>query len=298
MFRAISAILFALLVSPTLAQTFDISDKPAYPALFDPAGGADGARDLVLLGTDLVEIAVALGAADRIHARPDAMDLPGIEDTPVKMRESAGVEGIAAMRPGVVVASNIRYERLLSSLSDLKIRTELIDRVLPATEKVTAMAALLGLEDRGAQLNDAINADYASAEAIERGDRPLRILHASKQGAGGSFSAGGTGTAVHNLIERVGAENAAAEIGMDRYRSVTPEGVILMAPDVVIISAAELPMFGDPEGIWRDYPGLALTPAGQSRRLIIMQELHVRADAASSGIATLALSETLAEMFP
>lgn len=298
MLRVISAILVALLLSPAHAQTVDISDRPAYPALFAPAGGADAPRDLVLLGTDLVEIAVALGAADRIQARPDAMELPGIDDTPVKMRESAGVEGIAAMRPGVVVASNVRYERLLSGLSDLNIRNELIDRVLPATEKVTRMAALLGLEDRGAQLNEAILADYAKAEAIERSDRPLRILHASKQGAGGSFSAGGTGTAVHNLILRVGAENAAADIGMDRYRSVTPEGVILMAPDVVIISAAELPMFGDPEGIWRDYPGLALTPAGQNKRLIIMQELHVRADAASSGIATLALSEALAEMFP
>lgn len=298
MFRVISAAFLVLLARPIMAETIDVTDRLAYPQFFGTDQTGAGPRDLVLLGTDLVEIAVALGAADRILARPDAVDLPGIGDTPVKMRETAGVEGIAAMRPGVVVASNVRYERLLTGLDAINIPTELIDRTLPATEKVTRMAALLGLEDRGDKLNEAILADYAQAETITRANRPLRILHASKQGAGGSFSAGGTGTAVHNLIRRVGAENAAADVGMDRYRSVTPEGVILMAPDVVIISAAELPMFGDPDQIWLDYPGLAHTPAGQNKRLIVMQELHVRADAASSGIATLALAEALAEMFP
>jgi len=78
---------------------------------------------------------------------------------------------------------------------------------------------------------------------------------------------------------------------------VTPEGMILMAPDVVIISEAELPAFGDIGGVWQDYPGLALTPAGRQERLIVMREMHVRNDAASSGIATVALSEALSEMF-
>ena len=65
--------------------------------------------------------------------------------------------------------------------------------------------------------------------------RAPRIVHISKQGAGTSFTAGGAETAVHNLILRVGGLNAAAEIGRDRYRPVTPEGMILMNPDVVVI---------------------------------------------------------------
>jgi iron complex transport system substrate-binding protein len=127
--------------------------------------------------------------------------------------------------------------------------------------------------------------------------RPLRIVHASKMGAGTSFTAGGAETAVHNLILRVGALNAAAEIGRDRYRPVTPEGMILMAPDVVLIAESELPAFGDIDGFWQDYPGIALTPAGRAGNIVIMRDLHVRADAASSGIAAKALSGALQEMF-
>ncbi|MDB6177393.1 ABC transporter substrate-binding protein [Paracoccus sp. Z330] len=298
MFRYATALWAILLIAPAQADVIDLADQPALPRSVAISQNPDSSRDLVLLGADLVEIAVALGAADRILARPEAVDLPGLEDTPHKMREYAGVEGIASMRPGVVVASNARFEQLLAGLSDIRIPNQLIDRSLPATEKVTRMARLLELDARGEQLNHEIRSSFAKAQAITRSERPLRILHVSKQGAGGSFSAGGAGTGVDNLIRRVGAQNAAAAIGMDRYRSVTPEGVILMQPDVVLISQAELPAFGNIDDIWNDYPGLALTPAGRANNLIIMRDLHVRADAASSGVATLALAQALVEMFP
>lgn len=281
------------------AEVIDISQAQPYPALYEPQSLPDEApRDVVLLGADLVEIAVALGAADRILARPDRIDLPGIADTPAQMREWAGVEGVIALRPGLVVGSTVINQRLLDGLSGMGIKAELVDRTLPAIEKVTRLAALLGLEDRGAELVKAIEADYVGADAPQIDGRPIRILHASKQGAGTSFTAGGAQTALHNLILRSGAVNAAAEIGRDRYRPVTPEGVLTMAPDVVIISDAELGAFGDIDTFWQDYPGLALTPAGRNKRLIVMRELHVRADAASSGIATRALVGALTEMFP
>lgn len=281
------------------AEVIDISQASAYPELYAPQSlPMESRRDVVLLGADLVEITVALGAADRILARPDRIDLPGIEDTPGKMREWAGVEGVVALRPGLVIGSTVINRRLLDGLAELGISTDLIDRTLPATEKITRLAAHLGLEERGAALVEAIEADYMGAAAPLIDGRPIRILHASKQGAGTSFTAGGAETALHNLILRTGAVNAAAEIGRDRYRPVTPEGVLTMAPDVVIISDAEIDAFGDLDSFWQDYPGLALTPAGHNKRLIIMRELHVRADAASSGIATRALVGALTEMFP
>ncbi|RVV97586.1 hypothetical protein EKE94_13725 [Mesobaculum littorinae] len=283
------------------AEVIDITDIPAYPDLYGPESAPEAPRDLVLLDAELVEIAVALGAADRILARPAAIDLPGIEETPYKVRDWAGVEGIVGMRPGKVLTANVRFDTLRAGLERVGIDTDIVNRTRPATEKVALMAGHLGLEDRGAALIAQMRQSYADAAAesgVGAGGAPLRILHASKQGAGGNFSAGGAGTGVHNLIERVGAVNAAAEVGMDRYRSVTPEGVLMMAPDVILISESELEAFGGVDGIWEGYPGLAQTPAGRGARAIVMQDLHVRADAASSGLATRALAGALAEMFP
>ncbi|MCO5072182.1 MAG: ABC transporter substrate-binding protein [Rhizobiaceae bacterium] len=297
--RIVAALLCAVIASTAAAEVIDISDAEAYPALYEPndAGPGSDGRGLVLLGADMVEIAVALGAADRILARPIEIDLPGIEDTPHKVRQWAGVEGILALRPKLVVGSSIVSQRLLDGLEAVGVRTANIDRALSAVEKVRRLAALLDLEDRGAKLVEDIEADYTAAPTVDRDREPLRIVHASKMGAGTNFSAGGSATAVHNLILRVGALNAFAEIGRDRYRPVTPEGMILMAPDVVIISEKELPSFGDVNGLWHDYPGIGLTPAGRDGNIVIMRELHVRSDAASSGIATKALSNALAEMF-
>ncbi|MGS1097083.1 ABC transporter substrate-binding protein (plasmid) [Aquamicrobium terrae] len=298
---ACAAVVFSTAFAHAFAAAVDLSGETPYPQLYqpsEPVGTAPAGRDVVLLGADLVEIAVALGAADRVLARPADIELPGIDDTPHKVREWAGVEGVLAMRPQLVVGSTVINQRLLDGLAGLGIRTDLIDRTLPATEKVSRLAALLGLEERGEKLIVAMEADYKAIEPVTVDGRPLRIVHASKMGAGTSFTAGGAETAVHNLILRVGALNAAAEVGRDRYRPVTPEGMILMAPDVILISEKELPAFGDLDGIWDAYPGIALTPAGRNRNVIVMRELHVRADATSSGIATRALSRALHEMFP
>jgi iron complex transport system substrate-binding protein len=293
-------LVFTLSVGQAGAKVLDISGAEPYPEIYRPndAGTSADGPGLVLLGADLVEIAVALGAAEHILARPAEIDLPGIENTPHKVREWAGVEGILALKPRIVVGSSVTTRRLLDGLGAVGIQTELIDRTLPATEKISRLAALLGMQHRGAKLIEAIEADYANVKPVTLDGRPLRIVHASKMGAGTNFTAGGAETAVHNLILRVGALNAFAEIGRDRYRPVTPEGMILMAPDVVLIADTELPAFGNLDGLWVDYPGIALTPAGRSRNVVIMRDLHVRADAASSGIAAKALSNALREMFP
>lgn len=300
----LSRVLLALSLSTCLAasaaaEVVDISKAEPYPALYRPsdAPSPSGKPGMVLLGADLVEVAVALGAADRILARPADVNLPGIDATPHKVREWAGVEGVLSLKPEIVIGSSVINQRLLDGLSAVGVKTDLIDRTLPATEKVTRLAALMGLEERGAKLAAAIEADYAAIRPVKVDGRPLRIVHVSKMGAGTNFTAGGAETAVHNLILRVGALNAAAEIGRDRYRPVTPEGMILMAPDVVLIAESELPAFGDLDGLWTDYPGIGLTPAGRARNVIVMRDLHVRADAASSGIAAKALSQALQEMF-
>ncbi|WP_062228469.1 ABC transporter substrate-binding protein [Aureimonas frigidaquae] len=293
------AIGFLALVAslPVSAETIDISDAPPYPALYEP-DSLGGEPDFVLMGADLVEIAVALGGADRILARPDSIELPGIDGTPNKVREWAGVEGVLAMRPEVTIGSSAPNVRLIEGLRALGQRAEIIDRTLPPADKVRRMAEILGAPERGEALVQAIQADYAQASELKRPGHPLRLVHASRMGAGTSFTAGGSATAVDNLIARVGALNAAAAVGRDRYRPVTPEGVLQMAPDVLLIAESELASFGGIDGMWSSYPGLALTPAGQRRNVIVMRDLHVRSDAASSGIATVALAKALSEIAP
>ncbi|WP_199016780.1 ABC transporter substrate-binding protein [Shimwellia pseudoproteus] len=282
-----------------IATVVDLSGAPAYPAIYRPVESppATTTPDLVLLGIDLVEITVALGMADHILARPARVDLPGIANTPHKIRDWAGVEGVLALRPGKVVGSSVVNIKLLNGLQPFGITTKMVDRTLPAREKIRRMAALLGHPERGEALVASLDQDYREAQTFRLpGQRPLRLMHLSRIGAGNHFTAGGRGTAVDNLIRRVGAINATAEIGNDRYTPITPEGIIAAAPDVIIVSVDELPALGGADTIWATVPGLNMTPAGRQHNLIIMRDLQVRADAASSGIATRTLAKALKDM--
>lgn len=74
--------------------------------------------------------------------------------------------------------------RLLEGLSALGIETDLIDRTLPAVEKVRRMADHLGAPECRAALIADMEQDYAGAKVPLINGRPVRILQASKLGAG------------------------------------------------------------------------------------------------------------------
>ncbi len=292
-----------LVVAGSIAnsETIDISGIPAYPDVSgstDLAQNTEAKRDIVLLDLDLLEIAGALGAFDRIVARPRVGDLEVPDTIPHVFKERPGVEGIMAMRPAVVIASNPRYNRLREQLEQLGVKTMLIDQSNPANEKVMHLASVLGMEEQGEKLSTMILSDYeAVASKLEEG-AARKLIHVSRYGSGGNFSVGGMETPVDNLIRRVGAENPAAAIGLNRYRRATQEGIIQMRPDAILFASVELDTVGDLETLWSDFPGLTYTPAGKHQRIVLMRNMHVRADAASSGIATTALFDALQKMFP
>ncbi|WP_405110196.1 ABC transporter substrate-binding protein [Phaeobacter sp. BS52] len=225
-------------------------------------------------------------------------DLEVPDTIPHVFKERPGVEGIMAMRPAVVIASNPRYNRLREQLEQLGVKTLLIDQSNPANEKVMHLASVLDMKEQGEKLSTMILSDYeAVASKLEEG-AVRKLIHVSRYGSGGNFSVGGMETPVDNLIKRVGAENPAGAIGLNRYRRATQEGIIQMRPDAILFASVEIDIVGDLKNLWSDFPGLTYTPAGKHERIVLMRNMHVRADAASSGIATTALYDALQKMFP
>ncbi|OED42740.1 hypothetical protein ACH42_11705 [Endozoicomonas sp. (ex Bugula neritina AB1)] len=281
------------------ANIVDISGAPAFPDVLDEKVKTSSStkRDVVLLGSDLLEIAGALGAYDRIVARPRVAGLDVPDTIPHVFKERPGTEGIMALRPSVVIASNGRFQRLFEQLNRLGVNTLMIDPFLPANERVIKVAAALNLEPLGEQLSQNILNDYKHLPLPDRDAKPLKIIHVSSYGAGGDCSVGGLETPADQLIKRVGAVNPAGDIGLNRYRKSTQEGMVLMQPDVILFSIYEVAELGGVDEIWNYCKGLVYTPAGKNKRIILMRDMHVRAAAASSGIATRALAEALNKMF-
>jgi iron complex transport system substrate-binding protein len=84
---------------------------------------------------------------------------------------------------------------------------------------------------------------------------------------GGRIMAGGEGTEAEGIIALSGGINAAT--GFAGYKPMTDEAVIAAAPDVVLMMDREGDLAIADADLWAQ-PALALTPAGQAKRVIRM----------------------------
>lgn len=242
-----------------------------------------------------VEIIDALGMGNALILVPEDPSMKGDYPQAERFQRTPSIERILEIDPQLVLAGNPgRALPVLDQVVRLDIPQHMIDRSLPPTERIQRIAELIGRQAQGETLIAHIEKTYQQAEAIPQQQAP-RVLHISSSGGGssGAVTGAGAGTSAHALIERAGGINVGAVAGLERYQTLSAEGVMSMAPDAVVISDLEVGQLGGADGIWEHIPGLSHTPAAVNNRLIIMDHAAIKFDAASSGAATLALAEAL-----
>ena len=277
---------------PTAAQTINLSTLSS-PSVFTPAQAAPQMR-LALLDDDMVEIALALGFSKQIVVAPEN---EGLKPALV-YQQGVTAEAMAAQQPQIVIGSNPGDSRsAMQRLAGYNIRTELIDRSLPAPEKIRRFGALVNMPDDADALARKIEQDYAQVSSRPALQPKPRVIFLSTRGGGaGRIAAAGLGTSTDRLLSRVGATNVIAEAGLKSFRSLSTEALIAAAPEVVIVTDDELETLGGEQGIWNKVAGLGQTPAAQKRHLIIMRSKHIHNDAVDSGLATIALRDALEKL--
>ena len=96
-----------------------------------------------------------------------------------------------------------------------------------------------------------------------------KVLFVFAHGAG-TLMIGGEGTSVSEVLELAGGRNAVP--GIEDYRPLTSEAVVGSAPDVILVTQRSLASLGGMKGLMAT-PGIALTPAGRDRRVVVMDDL-------------------------
>jgi iron complex transport system substrate-binding protein len=80
----------------------------------------------------------------------------------------------------------------------------------------------------------------------------------------------GSETAANSIIELSGAFNVVSQY--QGYKPLTPEAVIALDPEIILITSQGMQQMGDEESLWK-IPGLALTKAGKNKKVIVMDSL-------------------------
>lgn len=233
---------------------------------------------VVSVGGAVSEIVVALGAQDRLVA-VDATSVypPDLQSLPqVGYMRSLSAEGLLSQRPRVVLATaDAGPAATLAQVraAGVNVATVPSEHSFAAVQtKVRVVAAALGLEAEGAALEQRLAQEWCdTARVVAAQHTRPRVLFILAH-AGNTLLVAGQDTAAHAMIELAGAQNVAG--GFQGYKPLTAEAAIGAAPDVILITNEGIAAIGGADKLW-DRPGLGLTPAAKSRRVVALDALYL-----------------------
>lgn len=250
----------------------------ALVSLAVPAVAQDAPQRIVSIGGSLTEIVYALGQEERLIARDttslfpsEALDLPD-----VGYMRALSPEGVLSVDPDMILtlegAGPPEAVAVIKSASVPVVTVpESFDRE-GVLVKIDAVGKALGIEDQAAELAASVDADLRAAEeaaaAIDERAKVLFILSME----GGRVLASGTGTAANGMIELAGGQNAITDYA--GYKQLTDEAIVTAEPDVILLmnrGSEDAPTSTD----LSSQPALAVTPAAQNGRVILIEGNYV-----------------------
>lgn len=274
-----------LLVSLTAALAFfalscqrDAGPTAAPSAAASTSASAAVTADarIVSVGGTVTEIVFALGLGPRVVAVDTSSVFPAEASAlpQVGYQRTLAAEGVASQRPTLLLLTlEAGPPPAVEQLRGLGIPLH----VIPATssidgakEKIRLVAEALGAEAKGEELTRTLTADLASTDAlVKRATSKPRVLFIYARG-GGTLMVGGTDTPAAAMIALAAGENAVS--AFDGFKPLTAEAVTTAAPDVILVPSRGLVALGGVDGLLAQ-PGIALTPAGKSKRIVTMDDL-------------------------
>ncbi|MES2664631.1 MAG: ABC transporter substrate-binding protein [Pseudomonadota bacterium] len=228
---------------------------------------------IVSLGGSVTEIAVALGAGDRLVGRDSTSTFP---ETILTLPEVGYIralspEGVLSLAPDLIVAEqDAGPPEAVGVLTAAGVPFAIMpDDPSPqgVLAKITAVASALGEDQAGADLVAQVSAGLdqaqARADAVTTPKKVLFVLSLQ----GGRIMAGGAGSSAEGIIALAGGVNAAT--GFDGYKQMTDEAVIAAAPDAIVMMDREGDLAISNDDVLAN-PALATTPAALSGKIIRM----------------------------
>ncbi|MEM8486483.1 MAG: hemin ABC transporter substrate-binding protein [Bacteroidota bacterium] len=240
------------------------------------ADSRTNASGLVVLGGSITEIVYALGKGGDIVGA----DLTSIYPPAAKKHAKLGyfrqisAEGVLSLNPKLVLASeDAGPPGALAQIRSAGVPVEVIPStpsIEGAKEKIKAVAKAVGAMPEAARiiagLEEKIETLTAKTSQI---DAPKSVLFIYARG-GGTLNVSGRSTAADAIIRLAGGKNAISSY--EDYRPLTPEAVVAAAPDVILLLERGFESIGGEKGLL-EVPGIALTPAGQNRAFLSIDDM-------------------------
>ncbi len=254
-------------------SAIDISATDVSAARIDSTETPQFSR-VIALANGSAEIIDSLGLKKILIGRDIASNEPALESVPVVTSGHQVVaEKIIALNPDlVIIDSSVGPSQAIAAVQKAGIKVERIDEVWTVagiSEKVGAVAALLGVDASGQQLAETI--DRTIDGASEKVSGSPRVLFLYLRGGNSIYFVGGEGSGADSLLTSIGAIDVGAVANSQPFSPLTAESLIELKPEIILVMSKGLASVGGVAGLL-ELPGVAQTPAGKQSRIISVDD--------------------------
>lgn len=255
-----------------------VESAPVLPVtVTDKDGKSVVVRDvsrIVPLNGDIAEVVFTLGLTKNVVGVDTSATYPAksVSALPkIGYQRTLSAEGILSLRPSIVVGSALAGpQTVVDQLRSAGVTVLLIPDfrgVDAGSRKLRALGAALGVPKRGERLAKQVDAQVALARR-EVGSVTTRPKVAFLYLRGTQVQMiGGKDSGADALIVAAGGRDMGTALGIESFKTLTPESLVAGQPDVILVLSAGLQSVGGIDGLLR-IPGVALTPAGKNRRVL------------------------------
>jgi iron complex transport system substrate-binding protein len=245
---------------------------------------ADALERIISTDAGATEILIALGAGQTVIGLDDSSrHLAGSDVPRLGYHRALAAEGIIALAPDLVIGStqmgpphvlealqrsNIAVIQLTPPLSTAELRANIV-QLTDAVHSNKGQSLLTQFDEKLAELPAPADASALTAAFVLRAQ-------------GGMLRMAGINTAGHAFVQLIAANNLA---DYDGYRSLSPEALLTLQPDILLFADTE---GRDAAGLLGDMPLLRFSKAHQNQRLLMVDPT-----ALVSGLSLAALDEAL-----
>ncbi|MGF1767461.1 ABC transporter substrate-binding protein [Enterovibrio makurazakiensis] len=241
--------------------------------LLSPFAIADETR-IISAGSTVTELLFALGADKQVIAI-DLTSRHYLNDREIPVlgyHRQLAAEGLLALSPTHLLGSpDMGPDTTLQLLKQAGVNVETLptgNSVEAFNERVDTIAELTNTLDQGETIKANVSQQIKTLESQQPDTAPSVLFMMLSDGR--PMTVAGDETTVNTVIELAGGVNPAAKESTS-YKQLSAEAIVTMQPDYILVSDRTLSQIGGLEGMLKQQPLLAATPAFQNNKVIPIQ---------------------------
>lgn len=227
---------------------------------------------IISIGPDITEIIYQLGAGDELVGRdmrsiypPQAANLAD-----VGYMRTLNAEGLLSLYPDKIIASQLAAPSVVfEQIESMGIPVIFISGEPSINGMINRIQQVAKAVERESQGGELVKQMQATLAQIPSTKLPLNVMFI-RSFNNNNILAAGKETLIDYVFQITGVNNALAD--MNRYQTLSGEGLILAKPDLIVTTKTAMRYFQNEEDFWL-LDNVINTPAGKNRQLLVMDDM-------------------------